>query len=282
MTQEKLIAVDEHVPTAGAIVWWRLSGVVEHAKLLAAWKAAGFQEESLLETPSPATALRRAANELREKRVLVRPLGRNNGFAVVREKVTGDEQELDYEVVAKVTLDAVGRIKFDGVDDALRNEVLTAFERHLGQLSTEDFSAWLVRAMPKLDAVSLRDTGGVYFIPHAQVEHLAMVTAVLHANTEHVVHRVPALRSTEAVEAILDAIEQEALAETERIERELEEGKLGEKAYENRIAQADKVTTKVERYEGLLDMKLDALRERLERLRSNLTVAMVKAAKTEA
>ena len=37
----------EALPTAGAVVWWRLSGSVNHEKLSAAWTDAGLSEDWL-------------------------------------------------------------------------------------------------------------------------------------------------------------------------------------------------------------------------------------------
>lgn len=278
-----VVAVTENVPTAGAIVWWRLSGTVDYEKLKAAWAAAGLDEKRLPLPCTPTTALRRAANELREKRRLVRPLGRGNGFAIVRERVTKDQKELDYEVLCKVTLNAVGRVQIEtvgAVDNEvakISHEVRAAYEKHLGELQTEDFSGWLVRLMPHLDAVGLRDSGGVYFVPHAAVDSLARAAAVLRDVSEHAVHRVPALRSDDAVDAILDAVAQEAEAEALAMEQDIVDGKLGAKGYTNRVVTCEEVEAKVTRYEELLGRSLPKLTERLEKLRANLTVAAMKA-----
>jgi predicted nucleic acid-binding Zn-ribbon protein len=109
------------------------------------------------------------------------------------------------------------------------------------------------------------------------MERVSAVVEVLRKVSGHVVNRVPAMRSSDAVDAILDAITQEAEYETKRMEEDLEEAKLGARGFENRIARTDEVESKVSRYEELLGRKLDTIRERLEALRANLTVAMMKA-----
>ncbi len=278
-----VVTVDEHVPSAGAIVWWRLSGRVDYATLEAAWVAEGL-DPKLLPTPcSATTALRRAAHDLKEKRRLVRPLGKGNGFAVVREQVTNEHAELKHEVLCKVTLDGVERLKVETVnasDEAsakMAKEVQAAYEQHMTALETEDISSWLVRLMPKLDAVGLRDSGGVYFIPHTAMARMSDVVGVLRKVSGHVVNRVPAMRTDDTVEAILDALNQEAEDEARRMEEDIEAAKLGARGFENRIARTDEVESKVSRYELMLGRKLDAMRARLELLRANLTVAMMKA-----
>ena len=278
-----IVAVDEHVPAAGAIVWWRLSGRVDYEVLKSAWIEAGLAEKDLLHPCTNATALRRAANDLREKRRLVRPLGRGEGFAIVREKVVKDKHELEHEVLCKVLLDPAGRPQFEHFGDReeegykIADEVRTAFEAHLSEVECEDFSGWLVKLMPKLDAVGLRDTGGVYFVPESAVALLGRVAQVLSNVTGHVINRVPAMRGADAVAAILDAVEAEATQEAERMERDIEAGKLGERGFENRLAYCDEVEGKVTRYEELLGAKLDTFRARLENLRANLSLAAMKA-----
>lgn len=282
-----VVAVDQHVPSAGAIVWWRLSGHVSYEALKTAWDAAGLEEKDLLSPCSNTVALRRAAISIREKRMLVRPLGRREGFAIVREKLVAEAKELDHDVLCKVTLDQVGRPKIETVGDPndqtrkIEAEVKAAFDRSLNELDCEDFSSWLVRMMPKMDAVSLRDTGGVYFVPPATQDRLGKVAGVLREVTGHIINRVPAMRGDDAVSAILDAVEQEATQESERMEKDIEAATLGERGFENRIGQCDEVESKVTRYEELLGRKLDSIRERLETLRANLTVAMLKAQSNE-
>ncbi len=277
-----VVAVDNHVPSAGAIVWWRLSGRVDFDTLEAAWVAAGLNPEELPSSCSPTVALRRAAGELREKHRLVRPLGRDAGFAVVRESID-DGHEPDYDVICKVTLDEVGRAKVtkvSGSDSVVNNiniEVQAAYERSLGSLETEDFSHWLVKLMPKLDAVGLRYGGGIYFVPPFAMAKLEGAVLVLRSVTEHVINRVPAMKSEDAVDAILDAVAQEAEVEAAAMEKDLEEAKLGKRGYENRIQSCDEMEGKVARYEELLGRSLETMRERLETLRANLTVAVLKA-----
>lgn len=283
-----IVAVTEHVPTAGAIVWWRLSGNVDAAHLEEAWQEQGLDTADLPKTPTASTALRRAVNEQRESRRLVRPLGKHDGFAIVNERVRGDNLELDYEVQCKARLDPVGRLVIEAPYESLTNEeseqltrmrreIRGAFERHQDTLSTQDISDWLVRLMPKLDAVGLRDTGGVYFVPHPSVDRLSAIVRAVRKASAHAIHRVPALRSDDAVDAILDAVSVEAANEAESMEKDLEVGQLQTRGLENRVERCDEVEEKVTRYEELLGRKLDVLRERLMALRANLAVAIIKS-----
>lgn len=279
-----VVAVDQHVPTAGAIVWWRLSGEVDVDTLAAAWAAAGGEESALPHSPSPVVALRRAVDTLRARRQLVRPLGRGAGFAIVKEREVEDARELDYTVLITIKLNEIGRVIVEGMPNAspefvvrAKREVEQAFEHHLATLDTTDFSSWLVRLMPKVDAVSLRAQGGIYFVPQHAVERVRMVAQVLRQVSSHVVNRVPAMHGDDAVAAILDAITEEADDEAARMERDIAEERCGEKGFESRITQCDNVQSKVARYEELLGQKLDHVRKRLDALKARLSLAALKA-----
>lgn len=283
-----IVAVDAPVPEAGAIVWWRLSGRVDYDTFIAAWQTAGLALDDAPSSCSATTALRRACEDLRQKRMLVRPLGRDGGFAIVSERVVGGTESLKHDVLATITLDGVGRpkvesgpaaslIQFRTIEDAIK----ASFDVHMTALDSADFSSWLTRLMPKLDAVGLRDQGGVYFVPSYAVAKVAAAVTVLRAVTNHVVNRVPAMRSDDAVNAILDAVMQEAQAEATHLEEALEAGKLGERGLENRVLRCNAMDEKVTRYEALLGRKLEGLRDRLETIRANLTVAVLKSTSKE-
>jgi hypothetical protein len=277
----KIVAVTEKVEHAGTILMWTLRGATDLQRLTAAWDREGLRIVDLPEGPSPATALRRALSELREKRRLIRPLGRGDGFAVVRELTDGED--LDYRVEMKVKLDKVGRLTIEGGDTALREEVRASFDRHGNELSTEDVSTWLVGLIPSLDGVPMRGGGGVYFVPHHNLPLLDRMVRVLKSATDHNVYRIPAIHEgddasrSDVVQAILDSIEAEAAAEAEAMEKDLAAAAFGSRGLENRITHTDEVEQKIGRYEALVGTRLDGIRDRLTSLRAGLTVAMSKA-----
>lgn len=290
-TVRGVVAVtDADKATAGCIVWWRLSGTIDAEVLRTEWLAKGLDHNELPDNPGPVTALRRACRTQCKDRVLVRPLGRGEGFAIVNEAVKREDKDtpLDHEIIALVTVNDVGRIDVRSprkapteaeakAIDRIRTEIRHSYDHHLETLSSKDISVWLVNLMPRLDAVSLRDKGGVYFIPSHNVPRIEAAVSALRAVSEHRVHRVPAMRSEDAVDAILDAVDAEASSEAEGMEKELAAASLGKRGFETRIERCDDTERKVARYEELLGRKLDTLRDRLVALRANLTVAMVKS-----
>lgn len=278
MKSSDIVALDV-TNGAGALVYWRLDGNLDPAELALPWARAGLDEKFLPATPAPSTALSRAMRELSARRSMVRPLDQRGAHALVHERAEGDE--LTYSVALRSHLDPAGRPVFDPADHPLAGRLRVDYEYQLTVCSSEDVASWLVRLARRLDGLALRDTGGFYYLPPDRIEEWAKATRALRAVSSHQTFMIPAMRSVDAVSAILDALENEAQAEAETMESELLAGingkSLGERALTGRVARCESMERKVSRYEGLLGTKLDALRGRLESLRANLAAAALAA-----
>lgn len=275
-----VIAVTEQIDQAGAIIWWSLSGTVEAGPLAQAWGAAQLDPGWLIELPTPEQALRRAMKEQREKHRLIRSLG-DRRWAVVDEQIIADRTEagaaLEYSTTLRVWLTTVGSVKCSHSNTRSR-EIEDAFERALNELSNRDVGSWLAILMRKLGGVRLRDTGGIYFIPRDTLPRWhAIASAVRGAGSHHRLSEVPALRSEEAVDAILGSLRDEAEAEAKALETDLMDGLLGERALDTRIEQVDAIRKKVDGYGRLLGRNMVDLQEQLESLRMMVAAAAMAA-----
>ncbi len=214
MKDHRIIAVDSHVPSAGLITWWRLSGDVDYAELTDAWGRAhiGF-ETRLPNLPSPSVALARTVGTLKGRHRLVRPYKR--GFALVKEDEVeeGGEPTLDYDVLALIDVDQVGRLRVSGcakeAADLLLSQLQATFDAAQNTLTSADISSWLTTMVVAFDAVGLRDRGGIYFIPQPFADLYSRFCLMLESVSNHQVHHVPAMHSDDAVRAILDAVRAE-------------------------------------------------------------------------
>ena len=233
----KLIAVDAGIQ-AGAITYWRLSGEVSRGGLCARLDAAGLgrlKPRALSEEQT----LRRALAVIQDKRLLVRPLGGSRGrWAIVEETVDGDT--LTYREVFRTAIGVNGLpelIPTPGMVSAdLRAIVAAEYARLLGILTPADISAWLTRMMDACDGVSLRDTGGVYFIPRGSVDMLETIADCL-GDSSHTIFRVPAMHSADAADAVLAAVEDECRARVAEVEAWLiDSTEPGERARKARAA----------------------------------------------
>jgi hypothetical protein len=272
----QIIAVpNEALESAGAIAFWRLSGEVLADKLAGAWAIAGLDGRMLPGLPSPEAALARAVGAQKAKRRLVRPLKRG-GWAIVDESVDGADN-LDWNEALRVSLDPVGRVvtKIQNSNGyhATAQEIRAAYDHALTVLSQSTISGWLVELAKHLDGVPLRDTGGVYFLPPGKsCQSWQAATTALRACSDHRLLSIPAMRSDDAVEAVLVAVQAEAEASAAELEEELTGG-LGEGALRTRAQRCKAIREKVRRYEALLGESMEQIATRLEQLDANIAAA---------
>ena len=282
-----LMVTPEALGVCGSVSYWRASGTVSIAAMAKAWDAAGLDVALFRKAPEPETALRRAVldlakretiNDKTERRVLVRPQKEASTWAVVEEIVQeGAGAELH---------DARDRELPQGLRSALRPEssgtsaqtqqIATArqgtrYSAQQGLFAPEDITGWLVKLAYANGAVTLRDSGGVYFIPRPAMEFWNKAADAIQSASAHKVFRIPAMRNDEAVAAIIDAVTQEAEQEAQKINDEIMAG-LGDRAIETRKDRIAALLTKVGSYEELVGQKMK-ISERLESLQASVATA---------
>jgi len=271
-----VVALDQGTKEAGAIVWWRMSGDTQRADLVTAYIAAGLNEKEVWGDPGPASALRRSMHSLEEKRRLVRPLEKRGAWALVTENVKGED--ISHTNLATVHLGDDDKPTMNPVIPDLLQPILDGFDYYSRTWTTDDVSSWLThRVLHSCNAVTLRDTGGVYFVPRNLLDLWRRIVGALRSVSAHRVFEVPALASEEAVASILDAVEREATTAATAMEEDLVEAELGARALRNRAEKCAAVVRKVESYEALLGTKLDVLRDRLLTLQGQLAAAALVA-----
>lgn len=279
MSAAKIVAVTDALKdgSTGSIVMWSLNGGLNMSRLQISWSCLGLPEEWLPESCSPEVAFSRACKDQEQKHQLVRahPKG---GFVIVAEKMGDDAFDYSGKADCHVTLNKIGRVVCDPSDHPVAQAVKDAFDLHLEQPMTVDASAWLTGLMVRLDAVGLRATGGVYFIPAHRMAVWEKVREAIEKATTHTIYDIPAMPSDRAAEALLDALAQECTSAASEIEEECkaDDAKLGTRALKSRIAATENVKSKIQRYESLFGAQLTDLHVRLDRLKAALTTAVFK------
>lgn len=255
----------------GAVVYGSYSGC-NYFSLLEKWKEAGFDPNLLPNNTSPKVAVKRAIQELSNRSVLARPLGRGKGYALVNEEATGED--LNYNVELKVKLENDIALKFEPEDHVLKSRVQQEYSQHLMHISGSDISMWVKQLIFSMGGSRLRDRGGVYFLPHTNLENFRKMMEIVQDVSGSVVFELPVARSEEAVKSILHAITKEAEDHIGLIEGAVEsEDDLGPRAMKTKARQCEEMIEKVERYENLLNASLEGLREKLGDLNASFTVA---------
>jgi hypothetical protein len=271
---------------AGATVLWRLRGEFPRAKLVEAVQGHWFKIP-LPPVREPEVALRRAVAGLRGKRRLVRPV-RKGLWAIIDEGIAADGNSLKHWSGPTVSLDAIGRLVvkngmgsvMTAADDERVEELLKAYDHFLDALTPDDVSAWLIENAQRLGAVTMRDGGGLYYLPPGAMQEWRAIVDVLDrvSSGRHVVSMIPTVRMTrDGAKAILASLTIELEVEVERLRAELISGDLGVRALENRAALTATMLGKVEQYEALLATPMAGVRDMVNNLSTDLVAAKLAA-----
>lgn len=290
-TNPKDFVITESAAVAGCVTYWRAGKPINIEALRDAWKAAGLDMALFRKEPEPVTAFRRAVldqadrrtiDKTSEVRTLVRPQAEPHAWAVVEEFVKEGQPPV-YETLLIASFSSQtgvpNRPTYDHVSgysnktEALVERIEGAFQIQSGTFAPEDITTWLVKLAEKKNAVTLRDTGGVYFIPRDAMDFWNKAAEAIETASDktHRVFRIPAVRNSEAAEAIIDAVTAEAEAMARKIDEEVSSG-LGDRALETRKGYIATMLAKVTSYEALVGQQLK-IRERLETLQSSVAMA---------
>lgn len=285
-----LVVTPEAAGVAGCVSYWRAGGNVNIEALKDAWVKAGLDPKLLRKAPEEVTALRRAVMEQQDRHRLVRAVGKG-AWAIVDETV---HEPVEGQPALPPTYTTLCIVRFratsseSGMPDVtavdaspdeylkIHTKVVAAFYRQQGMFDPSDVTGWLVVLAYKHDAVTLRDSGGVYFIPRQSVDFWTRAADVVEAVSQgnHRVFRIPAMKNSEAVAAIVDAVSAEAVQVAKRMEAELYEtgdDKLGARAIKTRQAEIEALLAKLVDYEQLLGLQLN-VRAQVEAIQASLTV----------
>ncbi len=285
-----LIAITDAAMATGTITYWHLAGELNQTALAAAWLEAGLDAAWLPEPPSQRVALTRALATMRTRgRVIAKLKNGASAVAVLKENETAEEIEsrIDARMILAVRIeepmirsadDPKFVLRFDMRDDdgeahAEADTVRELWVANASSIAANDVSQWLAALMVRLDGVSLRESGGVYFVPAVHADMWRKIVRLVGGAGKHTIHNIPAMKSDETVEAVLAAVEQEAAAHVARMQELLQADDLGERFLRSRLRETDEVAAKVSRYDDLLGRKLEALRDRLIETQASLMLA---------
>jgi hypothetical protein len=275
---------EKGIKVSGAVTFWSLTDridlkvlkegfaavgmegcVPEERSALSALKAAlvkvaGDRNRLIRELPVPELPANAPADEKRAKRV--------RGYTVVDEAVKGEREMpdgskttiLEYEESYCVALVAGDVIVFDR-ESPEAEAVKAAYDEERNIVTEAAVSRAMVRVLDKLSATTLRPTGGVYYIPDANLykwEKVAeAVRAAVKAGGDGTadVYLIRTNLDDDAVKAVAAAMAREIETEASALEADL--GEAGKRALETRAARAVALTKKVEFYETTLGTVID-------------------------
>lgn len=279
----------ELADAAGAITFWNMAGTCALSALKHALEEAGTQD--CPPPPSESTRLQRTADTLTGRAVFRRRHPRG-GHALVEENVgfVQDAEVLsdepNYRVIARVYIKSVDvqgpngkekerRLAVDTKRDGWEEAVKRAWEEQGETLAPEDVGTWLSgHAGNSCAAISLRNRGGVYFVPRDSLARWRATTKAIASVMSASVYEIPALPTGETLRAVLDSLSREAEEEITGIDDELGRGDVGLRAAETRLARTKRVRDKLRSYAEQLDIDVTGLVDKCDHLSASLTALM--------
>jgi hypothetical protein len=311
-------ASTSQLPLIGYTVFWRLSGIrVSHPDLDRVLQVTGF-DKYLPDPPTPRVALRRAlADWIRAKqriarsfklqqededqdengggrrRTLIRVINRAGSehlvYALVAEDVDFGALGLSYGTALRIllhkktgemicTTDAEGVIDAQRESQQVTNELMPYWCQYRDLFIARDLSEMMREIVDGMNAVSLRQVGGVYFVPAGERDSLLRLRQLI-ADIPQVAELDPfvcALGVPDAVEAkrsLSKAVHAGLLDEINSLRGDLgrlsESGdRLREKTIAQRLVIYKRLKAKAEMYQELLGIRQDEVRSEIAGLES--------------
>jgi hypothetical protein len=260
----------------GDLLWWTLADAeVSRARLEAVWSGAGLSSTCLPEVPTPERALRTAIRECQvgQHSYLIR-LGKQDEselvFAVVLENrdASGNVHHVQE---ARIVLDrnAPRQVASDYDGHDLVRAVSTAYDRLLNTHTADDVRRAILKTLASCAAVTLRDHGGVYWVPAIHAETLRRLQAAVGEIGASRLDVVPVHETPEATAALGGAarasIEEDLVGLRAEIEGFLAAPPRASTLV-NRLQTFDDLRTKAQLYHSVLRVQVEDLEASLSKL----------------
>jgi hypothetical protein len=269
--------------SCGRITMWSNNGMVTVEALDKALNDVGLTKATRPDAPSALVCLHRAVDAVAKVLGKLETHHKGRGeWAIVSKAVekvdpaTG-KKELAYPISCTAKIEIDGENETLTVDGQGADQIREAYAAARGVLAPPDIGNWLCDRVTGLGGVSLRDRGGVYFVPQPVAHVWDKVVRALAACSNHRVHTIPAMRSADAVQAIIAAVTEDTRAACTKIADEIADPNMGTRALKNREKQTATLLARLDQYEALLGTKLDELRAAIDETRSAVAVAALAA-----
>lgn len=279
---EFVVVRDAPAGTCGIVVWWTLSGNLS-------WNDLKWNIDSVGSTiavpslPSEEVVALRAVNSILDpaQRVVVARKRRIWEVETSVTKSVDGRDSVQHIKDLRIEVDDEGNVKIDPADtsDPFKEDMATSAREKVKEfrdlLTPNDISAWLTCTVSRAcHAVTLRSTGGFYFIPKHMVDTWRQVVEALESCSQHRVQALPAMTSEEAVNTLLGVIAAESRAAFDDFDAYLA-GKTSTKGLNAVERDRDALLAKVEAYQDLLGGALPWIQERLELLNGAIAAARI-------
>lgn len=212
----------------GDICFWTLyDAAIDRTSLESHWLSAGLAPELLPEPPTAERALKAAVREsaVGQHDRLIR-LGKESEaeivFAIVRESKHADGS-VTFQQETKLTLDRkTEQVTFDDPNHDIGQAVAHAFKRLRTTHASDDVRRAIVRTLATFSAVTLRESGGIYWCPAPYEKQLRQLQVAVEKIGSSKMYLLPVHDSADASRTLGDAALGAIQQELEQLKTEVE------------------------------------------------------------
>lgn len=269
---------------SGIVTFWNVA-LTDRAKLESEVTAIGLGH-LLPQERTPKSILRAAlsAHYSDRREVLVRPMARDDAFAVVRED--REENANDYETLYTVAVDDNGQVyqptmSPNPLAPHELDRILERFTDEARYITGRSITWMLVQAVSVMNGITLKPSGGVYWLPRDKADtwsQLALAVERSVAAGTSSVYIMQTSSDQNALRAIRDNFIEAVRNELEDIEGDVEDGDLGYRGLSNRADQAKEIRQRLHEYEAIIDEMLPDLRSQIDETERVACEAVMQAA----
>jgi hypothetical protein len=212
----------------GDICFWMLSdAAIDRAALETHWLSAGLPPELLPEAPTAEKALKTSIREaaVGQHDRLIR-LGKETEteivFAVVHEKKLEDGS-VSFNQETRITLDRkTENLSSDDPTHDLAQVIAGGFKRLRTTHTSDDVRRAVIRTLATFSAVTLRESGGIYWVPTPFSQQLRQLQMAVEKIGSSKVYLLPVHESADASRTLGDAALGAIQQELEQLKGEVE------------------------------------------------------------
>lgn len=255
-----LVALPAGVDGAGLIAWWDLSGRVHPEALAEALADEGLELSPPVTTP--AAALKQAVGRLVSRSaskvhgILAIKSTRDAWFLVERH-LLDDGKDVSLAAFARVEVVNGAFAAFPMRDTGrfdIAHQICAVAGSLIDSTASWSISSWLCRTHgTAFAAVTLRATGGLYYIPPVKRAEFTAFWRAMGYVSDHRVTTIDALPTVETVAAVASALKREYDTAFSELEAEIQSGAaMTNKGRATRIANLEDLRSKLAAYADLL------------------------------
>lgn len=262
----------------GHLLWWQLNGSrINHDELVAAAERHSLAPKVLPAEVKPVQAFRRAwrhATSKLEDGLMLRPIAETEDEVVVglvREKPNEVRRDLDYDVVARIAFDKVSSKISADAEHSLIEQIRDLYRHHLAH-TTEDIRSMMTSFLGEA-GVSLRDSGGVYFVPAAHTGQLEALCRVVEEVGHNRTFRLPIVDTPATRNTLREVAERSLDDEVRELEEELagfDFKKVRDSTLERRLEAFEYLRNRASLFAGVLTFKADGLAQRVSAMQAQV------------